>query len=99
MRCNSEPAVWHNELTRKIGLTCTAHSDCRIDGQEVVSCMDPTGTHNWPGKRPGGPPATCVGPLQQAAMPEQQACQRRTDSAPHLGLDLIWTYFHRYTRD
>jgi polyhydroxybutyrate depolymerase len=99
MQCESDPAPWANDLTDRIGLSCEAYTSCKVTGQEVVSCLDPDETHNWPGKRPGGPSATCAGPLQQASMPEQQKCERRTDDAPHQGLDLVWQFFSRYARD
>jgi poly(3-hydroxybutyrate) depolymerase len=92
------PKQWQNELSEKAGLACTAYSSCRIDGQEVVSCIDEDGGHRWPAQRPQGPSATCVTQEQYSSMPGQPHCETRTVGGEHTGMDLVWEFFSKYSR-
>jgi len=98
MHCKSGPEPWKNELSSEAGLMCSTYSDCRIDGHEVVSCVDPLGTHRWPAQRPQGPSATCVTPEQHESMPGQGHCEARSEGGEHVGMDLVWSFFSRYRR-
>lgn len=96
MACRTGPVPWHNEISESAGLVCSAHSDCRVEGHEVVSCMDPDGDHNWPEQGVRGIPATCVTPEQYDSLPQQPHCGPATGEYAHLGMDLIWTFMSRY---
>jgi polyhydroxybutyrate depolymerase len=96
LQCESGPIEWNTPSSNRAGLTCTAYNACAIDGQEVVSCVDPDETHNWPGKRPGGAWPTCVTSQQKETMPEQRLCEPRVEHGPHLGMDLVWEFFSRF---
>jgi len=96
MACRSGPVPWQHPLAEKAGLQCTAYSDCRQPGHEVVSCMDPQGVHVWPGQRVAGVPATCVTPEQAGSMPGQQACPDGGGEYQHWGMDLTWEFMRRY---
>lgn len=96
LACETGPAAWENEISRSAGLVCTAYSHCRVDGQEVVSCMDPDGTHAWPEQFVEGLPATCVTPEQYDSLPGQAHCESPSGEYVHLGMDLIWGFFSRY---
>jgi polyhydroxybutyrate depolymerase len=96
LQCESGPNDWKTEASGKAGLLCQAYSACAIEDQEVVSCEAPNETHNWPGRRPGGAWPTCVTSQQKEVMPEQDLCQPREESGPHLGMDVIWEFFNRY---
>lgn len=98
MRCGAAEKPWVSTESEAAGLVCTAYSDCNIAGQEVVSCRDPEETHNWPARRPGGAWPTCVTSQQADSMPEQRLCEPRTESGPHLGMDLVWAFFSQYSR-
>lgn len=99
MQCESGPNDWPNDLATAAGVECTAYSDCRIAGQEVVSCVDPAGSHRWPKQGPTGAAATCVSPQQVGSMPEKTICGPGTENSPHAGMDLVWSFFSRYRRD
>jgi len=99
LHCESGPGEWETELTNKAELSCMAYSSCKVRGHEVVSCVDPDETHNWPARRPGGAWPTCVTHQQYETMPEQRHCEPRTESGPHVGMDIIWSFFERYRRD
>lgn len=98
MQCEVGPEPWQNELSEKAGLICNAYSSCRIDGQEVVSCVDEDGDHRWPAQRPQGPSATCVTAQQYESMPGQPHCETRTANGEHTGMDLVWQFFSQYSR-
>lgn len=99
MACATGPAEWRSELAVKAGVECTAYSDCRVDGHEVVSCLDPTGTHLWPKQGPPNLSSTCVAEQQLASMPEKSICGLGPENGPHAGMDLVWSFFNRYRRD
>jgi len=99
MQCKAGPAIWSNEFATAAGVECTAYSSCRKAGQEVVSCIDPTGAHAWPAHRPEGLPATCVMPEQYESMPGQAHCGPRPGDGEDAGMDLVWSFFRKYRRD
>ena len=99
MDCETGPGEWQSELANAAGVECTAYTDCRVDGHEVVSCLDPTGTHLWPKQGPPDLPATCVAEQQLASMPEKSICGKGPENGPHAGMDLVWSFFNRYRRD
>ena len=99
MACAAGPEEWLNPLTNAAGVECTAYSDCRISGHEVVSCLDPTGTHVWPSQGWPGSPATCVTEPQTSSMPEKSLCEAVPENGPHAGMDLVWAFFSTYRRD
>jgi polyhydroxybutyrate depolymerase len=96
MACATGPTAWENEISRSAGLVCTAYSDCRVDGHEVISCMDPDGAHEWPEQLVGDMPATCVTAEQYQSMPDQTHCQSSSGDYVHLGMDLVWQFMSRY---
>lgn len=96
LECSSGPRTWRTDASGRAGLSCNAYSNCAAAGHEVVSCVDPDETHNWPGRRPGGAWPTCVTSQQGEVMPEQRRCEERTETGPHLGMDLVWEFFARY---
>ena len=96
--CDGTPVAWKTEESKLAGVVCTAYTNCAVEGQEVVSCVDSDETHNWPARRPGGAWPTCVTSQQVEAMPEQKRCEPRTDYGPHRGMDLIWDFFSRYQK-
>lgn len=96
--CKTGPQAWRNEISEQAGLTCTAYGNCRIEGQEVVSCMDPDGGHWWPEQGFRGMPATCVTAEQFDSLPDQPRCGPATGEYQHLGMDLIWSFLSRYQR-
>lgn len=96
MACDSGPASWENEHSTRASLECSAYTDCDVDGHEVVSCMDPGGTHNWPGQLVEGMPATCVTPEQYDSLPGQARCPTAEGRYSHDGMDLIWDFVSRY---
>ena len=99
MQCASGPNDWPSDLAIAAGVECTAYSDCRIAGQKVVSCVDPSGAHLWPKQGPPSAPATCVSPQQLDSMPEKTICEPELENSPHAGMDLVWSFFSRYRRD
>jgi polyhydroxybutyrate depolymerase len=99
MQCKSGPHDWPLDFATAAGLECTAYSDCRVDGHEVVSCLDPTGTHLWPKQGPPNLHATCVAEQQSGSMPEKTICGPAPENGPHAGMDLVWSFFSRYRRD
>jgi polyhydroxybutyrate depolymerase len=98
MSCKEGPAPWANEYSRKIGLTCSAYTDCSVAGHEVVSCMDPEGRHEWPGQRVVSVPPTCVTPEQYDSIPGQAHCPESQGELMRDGMDLVWDFFSRYQR-
>ena len=98
LNCEGTVSAWKTDESQLAGLVCTAHTNCGVPGQEVVSCVDTDETHNWPARRPGGAWPTCVTSQQAASMPEQKLCEPRTDYGPHRGMDLIWAFFSRYSK-
>ena len=99
MQCQSGPANWPSDLADAAGVECTAYSDCREAGHEVVSGLDPAGTHVGPRQGPSSSSATCVSAEQAASMPERPLCPPVSDHGPHAGMDLVWSFFRRYRRD
>lgn len=93
------PAVWANNLTRERSLNCEARQNCRIKGQDVISCIDPDETHRFPGQRVEGVPATCVTSEQSNSMPETADCPtaggRRYEG---WGMEFAWDFLSRYQR-
>ncbi|MCP5092890.1 MAG: hypothetical protein GY949_18410 [Gammaproteobacteria bacterium] len=98
LQCESGPHDWTTKSSNKAGVVCTAYGACAVDGQEVVTCADPDESHNWPGKRTGGAWPTCVTSQQASIMPEQRRCEPRTETSPHLGMDMIWEFFARFEK-
>lgn len=96
MACKSGPASWQTEISQSAGLTCTAYSDCRVTGHEVVSCSDPDGGHLWPEQFVKGIPATCVTSEQFDSFPDQLHCPSTSGEYAHLGMDLVWEFMKRY---
>ncbi len=99
MACRTGPAAWPLDLADAAGVECTAHSDCRVEGLEVVSCLDPTGVHVWPKQGRPGSPATCVAEQQTGSMPEKPICDPVPENGPHAGMDLVWSFLSKYRRD
>jgi len=99
MRCEAGPSDWPSELATAAGVACTAYSDCRVKGHEVVSCLDPTGSHVWPKQGLPNSPATCVAEQQTGSMPEKSLCDPVPEGGPHAGMDLVWAFFSEYRRD
>ena len=97
LACKTGPTAWKNDISDSAGLVCTAYTDCRVDGHEVVSCMDPDGEHAWPEQFDGDMPATCVTSEQYDSMPDQSRCQSPSGEYVHLGMDLIWQFMTRYS--
>jgi len=95
LSCQKGPERWANDFSDNAGLLCSAHSDCQVAGQQVVSCMDPDGAHDWPEQRISKIPATCVAPDQQDVMPDRPPCPV-TDERVHKGMDVVWNFFSRY---
>jgi len=98
MACETGPEPWQSELSTAAGLVCSAYSDCRVPGQQVVSCMDPEAEHWWPSQGYAGSSATCVTAEQFESLPGQQRCSPPEGRYEHLGMDLIWEFFARYRR-
>jgi polyhydroxybutyrate depolymerase len=99
LACATGPAPWRNDYSEAAGLVCTAYSDCRVAGQEVVSCLDPDGDHDWPGQRVASISPTCTDPLQQASLPGQAPCPTSASPPVTAGMDLVWDFFRRYSRE
>jgi polyhydroxybutyrate depolymerase len=99
MSCNSGPTGWQNEISENAGLICTAYSDCRQDGHEVVSCMDPDGEHAWPEQFVAGVPPTCITPEQYDSLPDQARCETPSGDSVNLGMDLVWDFMSRYRKN
>lgn len=99
MRCETGPQHWSSALAAAAGVECTAYSDCRVPGHEVVSCLDPAGAHVWPKQQAPGSTAACIAAGQAASMPEKDLCEAATGGGPHAGMDLVWAFFKRYRRD
>lgn len=98
MACDSGPGTWENIFSTKAGLECTAYADCALDGQQVISCMDPDGTHEWPEQRVPESSATCVTAEQFKSMPDQTHCSKLNGEHRSYGMDLVWDFFNRYRR-
>jgi len=96
LACSVGPVNWQNELSDAAGFRCTAYRNCRVAGQEVVSCLDPTAGHEWPQQGYAGISATCVTAEQYRSMPGQPHCAAADSAYRHLGMDLIWGFFSRY---
>lgn len=96
LACEAGPEAWANATSVEAGLTCTAYSDCRVPGHEVVSCMDPDAGHEWPKQGIPGISATCVTAEQYEAMPDQPRCPPAASAGLTLGMDLVWSFFERY---
>lgn len=96
LACKRGPELWENADSAGAGLVCAAYRDCRVAGQEVVSCMDPEGDHSWPGQSVEGMPATCVTAEQFASLPGQPHCPSASGAYEHLGMDLVWGFLSRY---
>ena len=99
MSCETGPGDWPSEFATAAGVACTAYSDCRVEGHEVVSCLDPTGTHVWPKQGMRNWSATCIEEEQLASMPEKDICPPAPEGGPHAGMDLVWAFFSKYRRD
>ena len=96
LACDVGPSYWENQFSNTAGLVCTAYSDCRTSGQEVVSCMEPGGRHDWPGQRVQSILATCVTEQQYDTMPGQDHCPQSRDEVVSAGMDVVWDFFRRY---
>lgn len=96
LSCDTGPAPWENDFSRTVGLNCIAYADCRIAGQEVVSCVQPGGGHNWPGQEMRSVSATCVTVQQQESIPDQALCPDAGDEVKRAGMDVVWDFFSRY---
>lgn len=99
LQCKTGPSSWPSAMASAAGVECTAYSECRIPGHEVVSCLDPIGTHAWPEQGPPNAPATCVTAEQQLSMPEKELCEPSAKESPHAGMDLVWSFLSKYRRD
>lgn len=98
LACDVGPATWENDYSRTLGVSCAAFTQCRSEGHEVVSCLDPDGGHDWPGQRVPSIPATCVTPVQYDSMPGQAPCPESTGADVHAGMDLVWNFFQQYSK-
>ena len=98
LACQRGPEAWQSDVSEQAGLACTAWSDCRVGGHEVVSCMDPEAGHWWPSQGYEGTSATCVTSEQFESLPEQHRCAPERGDYEHLGMDLLWQFFSRYRR-
>ncbi|MFT5483191.1 MAG: polyhydroxybutyrate depolymerase [Halieaceae bacterium] len=96
LQCKAGPQPWSNALSKQGSLNCTAYSNCAQEGQQVVSCVNPQGTHEWPGQSVDGMPATCVTAQQTASMPGQPHCPKPSGEYVHWGMDLVWQFMQRY---
>jgi poly(3-hydroxybutyrate) depolymerase len=99
LQCEAGPSHWPSQLADAAGVECTTYSDCRVPGHEVVSCLDPTGTHVWPQQQMQGSTATCVTAEQAESMPEKALCEELSNNGPHAGMDLVWSFLSKYRRD
>ena len=99
LHCRRGPVAWENALSQRAGLVCTAYTDCRKEGHEVVSCMDPDGGHAWPEQYVTGVPATCVTDEQAASMPGQAPCPPPSGKISDLGMQLVWQFVSRYRNE
>ena len=99
LSCDVGPTTWENQFSNDAGLVCTAYSDCRAPGQEVVSCRNPGGQHEWPKQYVESIPATCVSAQQTDSMPGQPLCPERDGEVVAAGMDLVWDFFKRYPAD
>jgi polyhydroxybutyrate depolymerase len=98
LQCDAHEKPWTSPAAAAAGLECMAFSYFNVGGLVVVCFQDPEETHNWPARRPGGAWPTCVTSQQAESMPEQRLCEARLETGPHLGMDLIWSFFSRYSR-
>ena len=98
MRCAVTPQPWSTGTTAAAGLQCNAYTNCARAADEVVSCLDPDGTHRWPEQYVGDVPATCVTAEQYESIPGQAHCPAESEPYVHLGMDVIWEFFRRYER-
>jgi len=98
MACETGPVPWQSDLSVAAGLVCSAYADCRVAGQEVVSCMDPDAEHWWPSQGFESSSATCVTVEQFESIPDQQHCPAPNGKYEHLGMDVLWEFFARYRR-
>ena len=96
LACDAGASQWENNFSIAAGLECTAYTSCRVDGNEVVSCMKPGGRHDWPGQRIESIPPTCVTAEQHESMPGQPRCAASDAGPVHAGMDLVWDFFSRY---
>lgn len=96
LECASEPLHWETESSAEIGLQCTVYTGCAVENQEVVSCMDPEGEHDWSGQRVAGMPATCVTAEQLGSMPNKPVCPPSPPGIKHPGMDLVWQFVSQY---
>jgi polyhydroxybutyrate depolymerase len=98
MSCKTGPIPWQNSYSQAGRLSCNAYSDCAVEGDEVVSCMDSQAAHEWPGQGFPSIPATCVTSEQFDSMPDQARCPEPVGAAAHTGMDIVWNFFNRYRR-
>lgn len=96
MSCQVGPQRWSSSLSDDLGLDCVSYSDCRVDGQEVVGCVDPQGDHDWPGQRVKYRGATCVTNLQIKSIPDAPLCPASGEVYDDRGMELVWQFFSRY---
>ncbi len=99
LACTVGPVPWQNEIAQHAGWDCSAHTNCRVQGHEVVGCMDPDGGHDWPGQSVASVPATCVTDEQAASMPGQARCPNVAGEYVHDGMDLVWQFLSRYHKE
>ena len=98
MGCDSPVVSWYTPLTKAHNLRCEAHTQCRKEGAEVVSCGDPAAGHEWQAQRNLAIPVDCVAPAQQQDFPRQLPCPQVSSSNPHWGMEMVWEFFSRYSR-
>ena len=98
LQCDAGPAPWQNEYTQTAGLQCSAYSDCRVPDHEVVSCVNPTATHEWAEQKYDGWTARCATPQQLALMPGQIPCPPLPDERSTKGINVVWDFLSRYER-
>ncbi len=93
------PTPLRHPIANSHALDCSSRQNCRTGNQEVVSCIDPTEGHRFPGQRVTGVPATCVTAEQQASMPAIDLCPAPIGRTyTDWGLDFAWDFLQHYHR-
>ena len=98
LECKEQASPWRSATSDALELQCETYTGCRVSGHQVLSCMDPKGTHEWRGQRLSDIPADCVSPEQQTSLPDQPACNASQLGKEQRGMDLLWEFFSQYQR-
>jgi len=98
MHCQAAPQLWESAESQQAGLRCTAYSACTREGDEIVSCLNPDGGHNWPQQRVEGTQATCVTEEQYESMSLHPRCKPGAGEYKSDGMSLVWRFFRRFSR-